>query len=90
MAKSKRNRRATNKIAGSSDGALVETDAYVEPAVVVPRANAIRVAGAGLLSAELEEVIEIIARDRVYRTMLARLGRRLLLTPPTETEIFDA
>ena len=90
MAKSKRTRRATNKIAGSSEGALVKADAFVEPAIAVHRSNAVRVAGATLLSAELEEVIEIIAKDRVYRAMLARRGRRLLLSPLMDADIFNA
>ena len=34
-----------------------------------------------LFTTELEEVIEIIARERVYRAMLAGLGRRLLMAP---------
>jgi len=43
-----------------------------------------------MFSAELEEVIEIIARERVYRAMLARLGRRLLLAPATNGDDFNA
>jgi hypothetical protein len=34
-----------------------------------------------LFTAELEAVIEIIARERVYRAMLDRLGQRLLAAP---------
>jgi hypothetical protein len=90
MAKSKRIRRAKNKITGSTDGALVKADAYVEPAIVVHRPAPIRIARDPLFTAELEEVIEIIAKDRVYRAMLARLGRRLLLPSPADGDIFDA
>ncbi len=40
-------------------------------------AKAVWVVKTPFLSAELEEVIEIIARERVYRAMMARFGRRL-------------
>jgi hypothetical protein len=90
MAKSKRNRRAQNKIEGSSEGALIKVDAPSEPAIVIRHSDVVRVARVTLLSAELEEIIEIIARDRVYRAMLARLGRRLLSAPRTNSEELPA
>ncbi len=88
MAKSKRTRRARNKIQGAAQGALIKADAFVESAIAVHRSNAANVAGTTLFTAELEEVIEIIAKDRVYRAMLARLGRRLLLPPPADADVF--
>ena len=81
MAKSKRARRATNKVDSSSQGALIKVDANSAPAIVIHRSDVVKVAKTTRLSAELEEVIEIIAKDRVYRAMLARLGRRLLSAP---------
>ena len=83
MAKSKWNRRAKNKIEGPSQGALIKADPDSEPAIVIHRTDVVRVARTTLLSAELEEVIEIIARERVYRAMLAGMGRRLLGGPKT-------
>jgi hypothetical protein len=86
MAKSKRTRIARNKIADSLQGALITADPFVGSAIAVHRSNSATIARTNLLSAELEEVIEIIARERVYRAMLARLGRRLLLAPTTTGE----
>jgi hypothetical protein len=85
MTKRKRSSRATNKIAGSLEGTLIKVDAdpYTAPPAAVDRAYTVVVArSTNLLSAELEAIIEIIAKDRVYRTMLAGLGRRLLMGPP--------
>jgi len=81
MARAKRNRRANNKIEGSTDGALVKAEPSNVPAIVIQRTDVARAKRASMFSAELEEVIEIIARDRVYRSMLAGLGRRLLAAP---------
>jgi hypothetical protein len=81
MAKSKRNRRNQNQIASASQGALVKLDPSPQPAIVIRHTDALKVAGVRRLSAELEEVIEIIARERVYRAMLARSGRYLLAAP---------
>jgi hypothetical protein len=81
MARAKRNRRAKNKIDPSNDGALIKAEPETVPAIVVQRTDVVRVRRASMFSAELEEVIEIIARDRVYRSMLAGLGRRLLAAP---------
>jgi hypothetical protein len=81
MAKSKRNRRNQNKIESASQGALVQRDASPQPAIVIRHSEAQKVARIRRLSAELEEVIEIIARERVYRAMLARSGRYLLAAP---------
>lgn len=96
MAKSKRNRRAKNKIAGSAPGplakaeSLVTTDPFLEPAAsAAHRGKTAWISKGTLFSAELEAIIEIIARDRVYRTMLARLGRRLL-PPPMDGDVLDA
>jgi hypothetical protein len=85
MANSKRNRRAKNKIEGSSEGALIKADPSSEPAIVINRSDVVRAARITRLSAELEEVIEIIARERVYRAMLAR-NRRLLAAPKPDGE----
>jgi hypothetical protein len=83
MAKSKRNPRAKNKIASSVGGDLIKVDPtpVADTAVTVYRSQAIRIARPTLFSAEFEKVIEIIARERVYRAMLDRLGRRLLTAP---------
>jgi hypothetical protein len=81
MAKAKRNRRAKNSLENSSAGALVKADANPGPAIVIRQSQAVRALKASLFSAELEEVIEIIARERVYRAMLHRLGQRLLTGP---------
>lgn len=98
MAKSKRNRRAKNKIEGvsqkkgenSSDGALVKVEPLLDREIAVRRANALRASRSSLFTMELEEAIEIIARDRVYRAMLATLARRMLMTPTIKGDVFDA
>jgi hypothetical protein len=84
MAKRDRTRRAQNKIAGSQEGTLIKVDsgALPEGPAEVYRARAYSVARSTLFSAEFEAVIEIIAIDRVYRAMVAGLGRRLRLAPP--------
>jgi hypothetical protein len=74
-------RRAKNNIEGSSEGALVDAAPFLEPALTVQRSSVVRVARASLFTAELEEAIELIATERVYRAMLAGLGRRLLNPP---------
>jgi hypothetical protein len=83
MAKSKRTPRAKNKIEGASAGDLIKVDA--DPFVEVPRSEqrvrSVVVARSTLFTAEFEAVIEIIATERVYRAMLAGLGRRLLTGP---------
>ena len=79
----KRTRRARNTIAGSLNGNLVTTGPPVDPGITVHPSGAVRLARPTLFSAEFEKVIEIIARERVYRAMLARLGGRLLITPTT-------
>ena len=86
MAKSRRKRRATNKVEGSSEGALVKADSGSESAIAIYRSQGIRATRTALLSAELEAVIDIIARDRVYRAMLAGRGRRLLPPPATDSD----
>jgi len=81
MAKSKRTRRAKNKIAGSLEGALIKVDPVPEPTAAVFRSAPAAVSRSTLFSAEFEEVIEIIATERVYRAMLASFRRRLLMAP---------
>ena len=84
MTKRKRNGRSTpklgakNKLEGSASGELIKLEPPAEnvPALVqASKFTAIR--RSTLFSAEFEAVIEIIARDRVYRAMLARFARRL-------------
>jgi hypothetical protein len=85
MAKSKRTRRARNKIEGFSKRALIKADPSGESAATVHRSNAVRVAKTTtIFTAELEEVIELIAKDRVYRAML---GRRLLISPRMNDDV---
>ncbi len=86
MAKRKRPRRAKNKITGSYEGTLIKADAdsIPEPPAVVERSRTVVVVRSTLFTAELEAIIDLIARDRVYRAMLDRLGRRLLVAPPME------
>jgi hypothetical protein len=83
MAKSKRTPRAKNKIEGGAAGELIKVD--VDPYVEVPRdeqrVRAVAVTRSTLFTAEFEAVIEIIATERVYRAMLAGLGRRMLTGP---------
>ena len=85
----KRQARAKNKIQDSLEGALVKSDQsepqpghFSEaPAAAAVRTTAVALRRSGLFNAELEEAIDIIARERVYRAMLASLGRRLLAAP---------
>ncbi len=86
MARSKRKPRAKNKITGSYEGALSRVGSEPLPddgplsdaPPAVYRTDAVVVTRSTLFTAEFEAVIELIARDRVYRAMLDRLGRRLL------------
>lgn len=69
---------AKNKLDGSTSGELIKIDpptGDVPALIQVSKAAAIR--RSTLFSAEFEAVIEIIARDRVYRAMLSRFARRL-------------
>lgn len=85
MAKRRRNRRAKNKLENASTRDLIPVDPPPQPNTqLVQVTRTVRVARAGYFNAELEEAIEIIARDRVYRMMLARARR--LLAPPTSDE----
>jgi len=85
MAKARRNRRAKNKLENASTRDLIPVDPPSAPNTqLVHVTHAVRVARAGYFNAELEEAIEIIARDRVYRMMLARARR--LLAPPAGNE----
>lgn len=86
MTKRKRKSRAKNKIAGAYEGAVIktDTDALKEAPAVVYRAYSSAVVRSTLFSAEFEAIIDLIARERVYRAMLAGLGRRLLLVSPQE------
>lgn len=81
MAKFKRTRRAKNKVAGSIEGALIKVDPVPDPTAAVYRSSPVAVSRSTVLNAELEEVIEIIATERVYRAMLASFRRRLLMAP---------
>jgi hypothetical protein len=89
MARSKRRPRAKNKITGAFEGALSRSDS---PPLVndelsgdgpppIYRTDAVVVTRSTLFTAEFEALIELIARDRVYRAMLDRLGRRLISGP---------
>ena len=82
--KRKRPRRAKNKIQGSLDNSLVksEPDHYSEAPRVRMQSTPIAIPRSTVFATELEKVIDIIARERVYRAMLAGLGRRLLIAPP--------
>jgi hypothetical protein len=84
----KRKRRAKNKIEGSPEGSLIKADVdpLSEPPAVVFRSNTVAVVRSSLFTAEFEAVIELIARERVYRAMLAGLGRRLLMGPSQPQE----
>jgi hypothetical protein len=97
MTKPKRNRRAKNKIGGSAqkkaegspEGALVKADPVLESDIAVQRFNAAALPRVTIFTAEFEQVIEIIARERVYRAMLDRLARRLLMAPPNTGDVFN-
>jgi hypothetical protein len=83
--KRKRTSRAKNKIQGSLEGSLIkkEPERYSNAPSVHLRSTSIAVPRSTLFTAELEELIDMIARERVYRAMLAGLGRRLLMAPAT-------
>jgi hypothetical protein len=80
----KRKRQATNKLEGLPEPGLIPLEPAVvsEAPAIEKRSTAVIVRRSSLFTAELEEVIELIARERVYRAMLAGLGRRLLAPPP--------
>jgi hypothetical protein len=82
--KRKRKSRGKNKIQGSLESSLIKAGPghYSDVPGVYLRFKSIAVGRSSLFTTELEEVIDIIARERVYRAMLARLGRRLLMAPP--------
>lgn len=85
--KRKRKSRAQNKIQGvEADHSLIKTGPahYSAAPETHVRARAAVVARSTLFNAELEEAIDIIARERVYRAMLSRLKWRLLTPPFTE------
>jgi hypothetical protein len=88
MAKSKRNRRAKNRIDGSSQDVSIKSDSSSESAIAIYRSNTF-VARTTMFSAELEHAIDVIARERVYRAMLAGLERRLLMAPMTTREVSE-
>ncbi len=90
MKKRKPTRRAQNKIGESSQRDLVTVDPPLEPASEVSRVRAVVVARSSLFTAELEEAIDLIARERVYRAYLDRLGRRLLPSPALPGDLLDA
>ena len=79
----KRTSRAKNKIEGTPETSVVKLGPahFADAPQVQLSSRAAAVVRSGLFNAELEEAIDIIARERVYRAMLARLGRRLLMPP---------
>jgi hypothetical protein len=81
--KRKRKTRAKNKIQSPLEGALikVEPEHYSDAPRGELRVTPIAALRSTLFTAELEAVIDIIARERVYRAMLAGWGRRLLMPP---------
>ncbi len=89
--KRKRASRAKNKIQGSLEGSLIKAEPAGQADVprVVLQSTAIAVPRSTLFASELEQVIDIIARERVYRAYLASLGRRLL-TAPSAINLDDA
>jgi hypothetical protein len=77
--------RARNKLTSAPAGPLIVKSAaghYSAASGADLRSTPIAALRSTLFTTELEEVIEIIARERVYRAMLDRLGRRLRLGPP--------
>ncbi len=69
---------AKNKLDGSMSGELIKIDPPPADAPALVQASQFTtLRRSTLFSAEFEAVIEIIARDRVYRAMLARYARRL-------------
>jgi hypothetical protein len=95
MAKSKRKRRAANKLASPQDGGLIKLDAELVPdvpAILIRDRTVVRVRST-LFNAELEWAIEIIAIERVRLAMLATRRLRLLAAPslalPTRRLISD-
>jgi hypothetical protein len=85
--KRKRSSRAKNKVQGSVEGSLIkrEPERNSDAPRVELRLASIVVPRSTLFTAELEELIDMIARERVYRAMLAAgLGRRLLMAPAAQ------
>ncbi len=95
MAKSKPNRRAKNKIGGASQELVISQDAltqanpFVDAEAAIRRVNVAPLERDSLFTAELVAVIDIIARDRVYRAMRDALKRRLLISPTSNDDLFD-
>ena len=83
--KRKRKIRAKNKIQDSPEGAVIKAEPvyHSEAPGIVLRSKSIAAVRSTLFNAELEQLIDMIARERVYRAMLAGLGRRLLMPPTT-------
>jgi hypothetical protein len=83
--KRKRTSRAKNKVQGPLEGSLikVEPERHADAPRVDLRSTSLAIRRSTLFNAELEEAIDMIARERVYRAMLAGLGRRLLMAPST-------
>jgi hypothetical protein len=82
MAKRNRRSRAKNNVVpSSSEGVLIraEADTFAESPRGTYQMAQRALVRSTLFSAELEEAIEIIARDRVYRAMLAAFRKRELL-----------
>jgi hypothetical protein len=85
--KRKRTSRAKNKIQGAPEGSLVKVGPAAHTSAAPEthlRTRAIAVMRSSLFTAELEEAIDLIARERVYRAMLDGLRRRMLLPRLTD------
>src|SRR5437764_591200 len=80
--------RAKNKIQGSLAGSLIKVgpDRFSDASRVDERSTSIAIARPTIFTTELEYVIDVIARERVYRAWLAGMGRRLLLAPVTDDD----
>jgi hypothetical protein len=83
--KRERTSRAKNKIQGPLEGSLIKAGPghYSDAPGVHLRSKSFAVSRSSLFNTELEAVIDMIARERVYRAMLAGRGRRLLMAPST-------
>lgn len=86
--KRKRKTRAKNKIQDPLEGAVIKAEPvyHSEAPGIVLRSKSIAAVRSSLFNTELEQVIDMIARERVYRAMLAGLGRRLLMPPASKDQ----
>ena len=90
--KRERTSRAKNKIQGSLETSLIKAEPghYSDVPGVHLRSKSTAIVRSSLFTAELEEVIDMIARERVYRATFAGLGRRLLMAPSTNEIVVPA